>query len=73
MHKSTSDGDIYGAGAASAGLSLLVFDAGGKVFRRRIVMNVALVGSSGYIAGFIIKRFETDESIENILKIDRVR
>ncbi len=33
-------------------------------------MNVALVGSSGYIASFIIKRLEADESIENILKID---
>lgn len=33
-------------------------------------MNIALVGSSGYIAGFIIKRLEEDESIENILKID---
>lgn len=33
-------------------------------------MNVALVGSSGYIAGFIIKRIEADKSIENILKID---
>ncbi len=33
-------------------------------------MNVALVGSSGYIAGFIIKRLKSDENIEKILKID---
>lgn len=33
-------------------------------------MKVALVGSSGYIAGFLIKRFVKEESIESVLKID---
>ena len=33
-------------------------------------MNVALVGSTGYIAGYLIKRFEKNSSIEKILKID---
>ena len=32
-------------------------------------MNIALVGSSGYIAGFLLQRFEKEEHIENILKI----
>lgn len=34
-------------------------------------MNVAIVGSSGYIAGFILKRFEQEKAIEKILKIDQ--
>lgn len=34
-------------------------------------MNIAIVGSSGYIAGFLIKRFETDSDIKTILKIDQ--
>lgn len=34
-------------------------------------MNVAIVGSSGYIAGFLLKRFEQEKSIEKILKIDQ--
>lgn len=34
-------------------------------------MNVAIVGSSGYIAGFLLKRFEQEESIQKVLKIDQ--
>ena len=34
-------------------------------------MKVALVGSSGYIASFILKRFEKEDKIESVLKIDR--
>ena len=34
-------------------------------------MNVAIVGSSGYIAGFLLKRFEQEKAIEKILKIDQ--
>lgn len=34
-------------------------------------MNVALVGSSGYIAGFLLKRFEEESHIDNVLKIDQ--
>lgn len=34
-------------------------------------MNVAIVGSSGYIAGFLLKRFEKEESIRKVLKIDQ--
>lgn len=34
-------------------------------------MNVAIVGSSGYIAGFLLKRFEQEKEIEKILKIDQ--
>lgn len=34
-------------------------------------MNVAVVGSSGYIAGFLLKKFEQEESIGNVLKIDQ--
>ena len=34
-------------------------------------MKVAIVGSSGYIAGFLLKRFCTDSSIERVLKIDQ--
>lgn len=34
-------------------------------------MNVALVGSSGYIAGFLLERFEREPVISKILKIDR--
>ncbi len=35
------------------------------------MMNVAVVGSSGYIAGYIIKRFEKIAGIEKILKLDK--
>lgn len=34
-------------------------------------MNIAIVGSSGYIASFLIKRFESEKSVEKILKIDQ--
>lgn len=34
-------------------------------------MNIALVGSSGYIASFLIKRFESEGHIDNILKLDQ--
>lgn len=34
-------------------------------------MNVAIVGSSGYIAGFLLKRFQQEESIQKVLKIDQ--
>lgn len=34
-------------------------------------LNTALVGSSGYIAEFIIQRFNKERDIESILKIDR--
>lgn len=34
-------------------------------------MNVALVGSSGYIAGFLLKRFEKESHIDSVLKIDQ--
>ncbi len=34
-------------------------------------MKTALVGSSGYIGGFIHKRLEREDGIESILKIDR--
>ena len=34
-------------------------------------MKTALVGSSGYIAGFIIKRFESEEGIDSVFKIDQ--
>ena len=36
-------------------------------------MKVALVGSSGYIAEFILKRFAKEKDIESILKLDRNR
>lgn len=32
-------------------------------------MNIALVGSSGYIAGFLLQRFEKEEHIAKVLKI----
>lgn len=32
-------------------------------------MKVALVGSSGYIAGFLLKRFKKEEQIHDVLKI----
>ena len=35
-------------------------------------MKTALVGSSGYIAQYILKRFSEEPDIESILKIDRV-
>lgn len=34
-------------------------------------MKTALVGSSGYIAAFILKRFAEEPGIESVLKIDR--
>lgn len=34
-------------------------------------MNVAIVGSSGYIAGFLLKRFQQEESIQKVLEIDQ--
>lgn len=34
-------------------------------------MNIALVGSSGYIAGFLLKRFEEENYINSVLKIDQ--
>lgn len=34
-------------------------------------MKTALVGSSGYIAQFILKRFEEETKIESVLRIDR--
>ena len=34
-------------------------------------MKVALVGSSGYIAGFLLNRFKEEHDIESVLKIDQ--
>lgn len=34
-------------------------------------MKVALVGSSGYIAEFLVRRFEKEPVVETVLKIDR--
>lgn len=34
-------------------------------------MNVALVGSSGYIAGFLIKKFQEENRIDKVVKIGR--
>lgn len=34
-------------------------------------MKVALVGSSGYIAGYLLKRFEEEQQIDSVLKIDQ--
>ena len=34
-------------------------------------MNIAIVGSSGYIAGFIIERLKKESIVESILKIDQ--
>jgi len=34
-------------------------------------MNLAIVGSSSYIAGFLLKRFESEDFAERILKIDQ--
>ena len=34
-------------------------------------MKTALVGSSGYIAKFILKRFAEETEIESVLKLDR--
>ena len=34
-------------------------------------MKTALVGSSGYIAQFILKRFAEEAEIESVLKLDR--
>lgn len=35
------------------------------------MMKIALVGSGGYIASFLIKKFDEDPNIESILKIDQ--
>ncbi len=35
-------------------------------------MKAALVGSSGYIAEFLLKRLDADPEIESVLKLDRV-
>ena len=35
-------------------------------------MRIALVGSSGYIAGFLIDRFKNNINVESILKIDQL-
>lgn len=34
-------------------------------------MNIALVGSTGYIASFLLKRFMKEASVSQILKIDQ--
>lgn len=34
-------------------------------------MNVAVVGSSGYIAGFLLQRFEKETFVDKIIKIDQ--
>lgn len=34
-------------------------------------MNVALVGSSGYISGFLLKRFAEENHINKVLKLDQ--
>ena len=34
-------------------------------------MKVALVGSSGYIAGYLIKRFVKEQKVTDIVKIDK--
>ena len=34
-------------------------------------MKIALIGSSGYIAEYILKRFTDDPAVESILKVDR--
>lgn len=34
-------------------------------------MKVAIVGSSGYIAGFLMKRFEKEAIVDSVLKIDQ--
>ena len=34
-------------------------------------MNIALVGSSGYIASFLLKRFDKEQHIKKVLKIDQ--
>lgn len=36
-------------------------------------MNVAVVGSSGYIAGFLLKAFQEKSEIEKVLRIGRTR
>lgn len=35
-------------------------------------MKIAIVGSSGYIAGYLLKRFQEDPEVEAILRIDQV-
>ena len=34
-------------------------------------MNIALVGSTGYIASFLLKSFMKEASVSQILKIDQ--
>lgn len=34
-------------------------------------MKIALVGSSGYISGFLLKRFENESHIKSVLKLDK--
>lgn len=34
-------------------------------------MNVAIIGSSGYIASFLLQRFQSEDSIDKIVKIDQ--
>lgn len=34
-------------------------------------MKIGIVGSSGYIAGFLLRQFEEEENIQTIVKIDR--
>lgn len=34
-------------------------------------MNIAIVGSSGYIAGFLLRRFQSESFVEQIVKIDQ--
>ncbi len=36
-----------------------------------IGLNVAIVGSEGYIAQFLLKRLQTEKSVESVLKIDK--
>lgn len=35
-------------------------------------MKIAIIGSSGYIAGYLLKRFQEDPDVEAILRIDQV-
>lgn len=35
-------------------------------------MNIAIVGSSGYIAGFLLNKFCNDESINKLIEIDQI-
>lgn len=42
-----------------------------QINERRMKMKIAIVGSSGYIAGFLRQHFAEDPSVEQILKIDQ--